>query len=182
MCGIALGYALGIGESDALIQAGTGLPANCTEVQPPVARKDVVRVFNEASYSWEELPDNRGRVVYIKATGDAVEVEALGALSDEVTTLAYPGPYYRWVGKSWRLDDKAQRAGMIADAQAMRFQLLEQANKAIAPLQAAIDLDMATEAETAALLAWKKYLVLLNRIDPQLAPDIDWPEVPENVA
>lgn len=49
----------------------------------------------------------------------------------------------------------------------------------MAPLQDAVDLDMATETEKSALLAWKKYRVLLNRVDISNAPDIDWPEPPE---
>ncbi|MDN0004869.1 tail fiber assembly protein [Providencia stuartii] len=32
--------------------------------------------------------------------------------------------------------------------------------------------------EAAALQAWKKYRVLLNRIDTSLAPNIEWPEKP----
>ncbi|WP_334473640.1 tail fiber assembly protein [Arsenophonus sp. PmNCSU2021_1] len=60
-----------------------------------------------------------------------------------------------------------------------RDYLLEQAAKIIAPLQDAVDLDMATEAEKAALLAWKKYRVLLNRVDISTVPDIDWPELPQ---
>jgi hypothetical protein len=59
--------------------------------------------------------------------------------------------------------------------------LLDQATTAIAPLQDAVELDMATEEETAQLLAWKKYRVLLNRTDTATAPDIDWPEMPVTV-
>ncbi|WP_340608936.1 tail fiber assembly protein, partial [Xenorhabdus bharatensis] len=47
------------------------------------------------------------------------------------------------------------------------------------PLQDAVDLDMATKEEKAALLKWKKYRVLLNRVDCSTAPDIVWPEQPE---
>lgn len=57
--------------------------------------------------------------------------------------------------------------------------LLEQAAKIIAPLQDAVDLNVATKAEKAALLAWKKYRVLLNRVDISSAPDIEWPEEPQ---
>ncbi|WP_406704889.1 tail fiber assembly protein [Sodalis sp.] len=58
--------------------------------------------------------------------------------------------------------------------------LLDKAARVIAPLQDAVDLDIATEAEKSALLAWKKYRVLLNRVDISTAPDIDWPEPPES--
>uniref|UniRef100_A0A1A9VZ06 Bacteriophage P22 tailspike N-terminal domain-containing protein n=1 Tax=Glossina brevipalpis TaxID=37001 RepID=A0A1A9VZ06_9MUSC len=58
--------------------------------------------------------------------------------------------------------------------------LLDKAARVIAPLQDAVDLDMATGGEKAALLAWKKYRVLLNRVDITQAPDIDWPEPPDS--
>ncbi|MBD2792770.1 tail fiber assembly protein [Xenorhabdus sp. CUL] len=56
---------------------------------------------------------------------------------------------------------------------------LSQAANAITPLQYAVDLDMATDGELAALTAWKRYCVLLNRVDCSAAPDIDWPKAPE---
>lgn len=59
-----------------------------------------------------------------------------------------------------------------------RRMALEAAASAIAPLQDAIDLDIASDAERDALQAWKKYRVEINRVDPNNAPDIDWPEAP----
>ncbi|SVK54566.1 Caudovirales tail fibre assembly protein [Acinetobacter baumannii] len=52
------------------------------------------------------------------------------------------------------------------------------ASKALAPLQDADDLGMATEEEAAQLKRWKIYRVQLSRINPQDAPDIDWPVAP----
>ncbi|KLU15338.1 MULTISPECIES: tail fiber assembly protein [Xenorhabdus] len=57
--------------------------------------------------------------------------------------------------------------------------LMNIARDKIAPLQDAIDLDMATNAEKSALTEWRKYRVLLNRVDCSTAPDIQWPEQPE---
>ncbi|MGG2140372.1 tail fiber assembly protein [Symbiopectobacterium sp. RP] len=45
------------------------------------------------------------------------------------------------------------------------------------PLQDAVDLDMATDEEKAALTEWQKYVVLLSRVDVN-ATDIEWPEQP----
>ncbi|MDA4396305.1 tail fiber assembly protein, partial [Escherichia coli] len=42
-------------------------------------------------------------------------------------------------------------------------------------------LEIATEEEKALLAAWKKYRVLLNRVDTSTAPDIEWPEEPDTV-
>ncbi|MER2473647.1 tail fiber assembly protein [Photorhabdus laumondii] len=58
-------------------------------------------------------------------------------------------------------------------------QFIVEASQQIAPLQDAVDLGIATQEEEAALLVWKKYRVMLNRIDISLAPDIEWPEQPK---
>ena len=39
-------------------------------------------------------------------------------------------------------------------------------------------LQIATEEEASLLEAWKKYRVLLNRVDISIAPDIEWHAVP----
>nr|WP_329881767.1 tail fiber assembly protein [Xenorhabdus bovienii] len=56
---------------------------------------------------------------------------------------------------------------------------LSQAATALAPLQYAVDLNMATDSEQTMLTEWKKYCVLLNRVDCSTAPDIQWPEPPK---
>lgn len=66
----------------------------------------------------------------------------------------------------------------IAEAGHQKQMLLSEAAEAIAPLQDAVDLDIATDEEIALLKEWRKYRVLLNRIDTSLAPDIDWPQNP----
>ncbi|MNG08838.1 Caudovirales tail fiber assembly protein [compost metagenome] len=54
------------------------------------------------------------------------------------------------------------------------------ADKAIAPLQDAVDIDDATEAEVLLLKAWKKYRVALNRVPEQAGypATIEWPVAP----
>ncbi|MFD2641876.1 tail fiber assembly protein [Pseudomonas japonica] len=54
------------------------------------------------------------------------------------------------------------------------------ADAAIVPLQDAIDLDEATEAELALLKEWKRYRVALNRLpeQPGYPATIDWPVPP----
>ncbi|HAW2300186.1 TPA: tail fiber assembly protein [Escherichia coli] len=42
-------------------------------------------------------------------------------------------------------------------------------------------MEIATEEETLLQEAWKKYLVLLNRVDTSTAPDIEWPEEPDTM-
>ncbi|KFA85882.1 tail fiber assembly protein [Enterobacter sp. EGD-HP1] len=70
----------------------------------------------------------------------------------------------------------------IAQAEAMKQQLMADTSSIIAPLQDAVDIGEATDAEVSSLHGWKKYRVLLNRVDISKAPDIEWPELPEDVA
>ncbi|EBA2975516.1 tail fiber assembly protein [Salmonella enterica] len=56
--------------------------------------------------------------------------------------------------------------------------LMQEANTMISTLQDAADFTMATAEETAALTEWKKYRVLVNRVDT-LNPD--WPEKPSQL-
>ncbi|MBI0732212.1 tail fiber assembly protein [Escherichia coli] len=66
----------------------------------------------------------------------------------------------------------------MGQAEETKNSLMQAANEHIAPLQDAVDLEIATEEEASLLAAWKKYRVLLNRVDTSVAPDIEWPAVP----
>ena len=67
---------------------------------------------------------------------------------------------------------------LIAHAEQQKSNLITEASQTIPTLQDAVDLEMATDDEKTQLLEWKKYRILLNRIDTALAPDIEWPEKP----
>lgn len=76
-------------------------------------------------------------------------------------------------------EQKEEVASQKAANIAMKVSLMATANQTISVLQDAVDLEMATDEETAALLAWKKYRVLLSRIDANTADDVSWPKEPE---
>ncbi|MFS7184074.1 tail fiber assembly protein [Serratia proteamaculans] len=56
---------------------------------------------------------------------------------------------------------------------------LNLAAKEIAPLKDAVELDIATPVELELLRTWMLYRVMLSRVDPGTAPDIDWPQPPQ---
>lgn len=64
-------------------------------------------------------------------------------------------------------------------AEGEKSRLIREAGEAIAVLQDADELGMATEDELSALTRWKRYRVILNRLDISTAPDIEWPEKPD---
>ncbi|HFQ7062200.1 TPA: tail fiber assembly protein, partial [Citrobacter freundii] len=107
-----------------------------------------------------------------------VVIEKLGALPDNVVSVAPDGEYVKWDGAKWIHDAEAEKTFRQGQAAQEKANLLIIATSTIAPLQDAVDMDMATEDEAARLLAWKKYRVMLNRVKPEDAPDITWPELP----
>lgn len=94
-----------------------------------------------------------------------------------------PTPYHTWDDQNnkWVISDeglKSQKVDQVQFAAQMKAQLMAGATKQIDPLQDAVDLDMATDEEKMQLTAWRKYRVLLNRVDASTAPDITWPSIP----
>lgn len=99
-----------------------------------------------------------------KYTGAAPEGKRLGAdKKGNPTWLDIPPP---------------PKEQLIVEAEAQKQALIAEAATAIAPLQDAVDLDMATPEEESALKEWKIYRVLLSRVDTSTAPDITWPVKP----
>ncbi len=64
---------------------------------------------------------------------------------------------------------------LIAEAEYQKQALLNEATAAIAPLQDAVDLGIATDAEREQLKAWKEYRVEVNRVNVRLGMSINWP-------
>ncbi|MEW5621396.1 tail fiber assembly protein [Pseudomonas putida] len=79
-------------------------------------------------------------------------------------------------------DEKAQAAAeqLLVAATADLAQHRAAADAAIAPLQDAVELEEATEAEAALLVEWKRYRIALSRLPEQegYPTEIDWPAPP----
>ncbi|AIX49338.1 hypothetical protein PSNIH1_03320 [Pantoea sp. PSNIH1] len=71
------------------------------------------------------------------------------------------------------------QAAEIEEAKAKKQALMNEAGDKIKPLGDAVDLEIATDDETASYTAWRKYRVMLSRIDTSAAPDIIWPDKPQ---
>lgn len=67
---------------------------------------------------------------------------------------------------------------LIAQAEQQKAALKATADAEIEWRQDAVDAGIAMEEETTALAEWKKYRVLLMRIDTSKSPDIEWPTAP----
>ncbi|MHA6312398.1 tail fiber assembly protein [Pantoea sp. S-LA4] len=67
---------------------------------------------------------------------------------------------------------------IISQAEDKRSRLRADADTIIQPLQDANDLGIATDDEASQLIAWKKYCVMLMRMNTEDAENIIWPEQP----
>lgn len=160
------------------LPVGVGLPAFSYSDKPEQPADGLAIVRSADDLSWETVEDNRGMTVYSTATREPRTVTELGALADDVTLLV-PGAYDVWNGKKWVTDEDAQRLAETESARQELTRRLSAADSAIATLQDAVTLEMATEEETQRLELWKKYRVLLSRVDVTAAPDIEWPVAPD---
>jgi len=70
------------------------------------------------------------------------------------------------------------REESVSEAEQMKTTLLTEATMVINSLQDAVDLEIASDDEQNLLTVWKKYRVMLIRVDVSLAPVISWPKKP----
>ncbi|EAB4400593.1 tail fiber assembly protein [Salmonella enterica subsp. enterica serovar Montevideo] len=166
-----------IGAGDAYIPPHTGLPANCTDIAPPDIPASHIAVFDAETETWNLKEDHRGETVYDKTTGNPVYISEPGPMPENVTSVSPGGGYKKWDSKAkvWVNDEAAEAAARLREAEGTKNRLLQIASEKIAPLQDAVDLGEATDKEKASLLAWRKYRVLVNRVDTS---NPDWPEQP----
>lgn len=154
-----------IGASDAYIPARTGLPAHCTDISPPEIPENMAAVFD--GNVWSVLQDHRGKTVYDTDTGESIFIEKLGALPVNTVSIATTGEFVKWDGKKWVHDSDAEKANAVRTANEQKITYINEATKVINTLQDAIELEMATNQEREKLIEWKKYRVLLMRVNTE---------------
>lgn len=158
---------------------GVGIAAGSYTDKPAELDDNTKAIRRTADGSaWEVVDDLRGQLAYSTETGEASTVDFIGPLPDGWTLLAPATPFDKWDGDKWVTDTDAQHAAEVAAAQAKLETLNQEADDIIEQLKRAVKYDMATEEEKLRLEAWEKYSVLVSRINPEDAPDIDWPEKP----
>ncbi len=73
---------------------------------------------------------------------------------------------------------EATHESLVAQAEYQRSVLRTRAESEISWRQDAVDADIATDEETEKLAEWKKYRVMLMRVDTSRASKIEWPVIP----
>lgn len=143
---------------------------------------DVQHHFNEKTL--KIVFDSRG--IIHSASYDASSLWPIDAFVAEISASDIPDKFPLPIkGLDWQFNGKeieprtytAEQLKIQAKYEKDAF--LNQAAKEIAPLKDAADLNIATPGELEHLKTWMLYRVMLSRVDPGLAPDIDWPQPPQ---
>ncbi|MDF7667461.1 tail fiber assembly protein [Orbaceae bacterium ESL0727] len=156
---------------------GVGLPAGAY-LDAPKAVDDGKAIVRDGK-KWIYLNDYRGQTIYSTETGKESTQNNIGDIPANYTLLAPTSEFDSWDGEKWLLDTAKQHQHEVDIAAQQKNELISEATDKISYLQDAVDADIATSEEVAALANWKKYRVLLNRINVDNAPDITWTEKPE---
>ncbi|MCB5650333.1 tail fiber assembly protein, partial [Bifidobacterium breve] len=75
----------------------------------------------------------------------------------------------KWDGVAWENDEEAEKLCRIREAEEKKARLIQEATDNIAILQDAVNLEIATNEENSQLDSWRKYRVLVSRIDTSTA-------------
>lgn len=169
-----------LSQTTEFLPVGVSVPANACTDKPLAAKSGYVVCRNSKLTGWEYLADHRGETVWNVRTGAEHQITVPGDYPPDTTIYSPSTPYDTWNGERWVTDKTQKKAAEIAGANATKAALIKNASVKIVPLQDAVELDMATDEEKSRYDAWRKYRVLLTRVDTSQAPDISWPEPPED--
>ena len=156
---------------------GVGLPANAY-LEAPQSVKDNQAIIHDGQ-QWIYPKDLRGTKIYSIETGGETILQEVGEIPDGFTELKPTSEFDSWDGKKWQFDKNKQHQYEVNQASIKKNQLLSEAASQLSYLQDAVDSQIASEQETQLLVEWKKYRVLVNRIDIEQAPNIEWPNQPK---
>ncbi|EOX0621141.1 tail fiber assembly protein [Escherichia coli] len=169
-----------ISTSTEYLAVGVGIPA-CSCLDAPGTHKAGYAICRSVDLnSWEYVPDHRGEVVYSTETGDTKEITVPGDYPENTTTIAPLTPYDKWDGEKWVTDTEAQHSAALDAAEALRQSLINAAMASISLIQLKLQAGRKlTQAETTRLNAVLDYIDAVTATDTSTAPDVIWPELPE---
>ena len=147
--------------------------ATLAKLLPPynmtVASVAQMEGISEATlYNWR----NQAKTGLLTITG-------LGDYPDNVTILKALTPYDSWSGSEWITDDGAQKNAQVVEAQQKKASLLDEAQSTIGLWQTELQPGIIRDDDKISLIAWMKYIQVLNAVNISTAPDIGWPVKPE---
>ncbi|EPA0049684.1 tail fiber assembly protein [Escherichia coli] len=169
-----------ISTSTEYLAVGVGIPA-CSCLDAPGTHKAGYAICRSVDLnSWEYVPDHRGEVVYSTETGDTKEITVPGDYPENTTTIAPLTPYDEWDGEKWVTDTEAQHSAAVGAAEAQRQSLIDTAMASISLIQLKLQAGRKLmQTENTRLNAVLDYIDAVTATDTSTAPDVIWPELPE---
>ncbi|EOW20995.1 tail fiber assembly protein [Escherichia coli] len=169
-----------ISTSTEYLAVGVGIPA-CSCLDAPGTHKAGYAICRSVDLnSWEYVPDHRGEVVYSTETGDTKEITVPGDYPENTTTIAPLTPYDKWDGEKWVTDTEAQHSAAVGAAEAQRQSLIDTAMASISLIQLKLQAGRKLmQTENTRLNAVLNYIDAVTATDTSTAPDVIWPELPE---
>lgn len=129
-------------------------------------------VINTILWDIEDQPDYD----YGKDSG----VEAVEVVKGNAVDIGYLYSKGKLSAPPLTEEQKAEiESRQIASNLSLKELLLSEATQRRDILQDAVDMEEATDEETTALPLWKKYRIMLSRIDANTADAITWPTKPD---
>ncbi|MBY4887670.1 tail fiber assembly protein [Pantoea sp. DY-15] len=165
------------GESDEFLAQGVGIPANSTTDAPPGVKSGKVSVF--LNNAWVQADDHRGETVYDIESREPTEITLPGEYPAGTTPLKPATEFDIWSGKAWKTDTKAQKAAAVSSATLEKASRISEANSFTQVWQTQLMLDIITDTDRLALIAWMKYIQAVQKVDTTSIEEINWPEKPD---
>lgn len=159
------------------IMAGTGIPGFTTLTPPQAVKAGFARVFSGGK--WTNVDDLRGTTVYSTEDGSASTVNYLGKIAAGFVAVAPSSPFDTWNGKKWVTDTAARQASEVAQAEAQRVLLLDNADEIMRDWRDELALGAISDSDRVKLVAWLDYKKQLKALDTTQSPPLIWPDEPE---
>ncbi|CAI1157112.1 Caudovirales tail fibre assembly protein [Serratia quinivorans] len=152
------------------------LPEWAVTVAPPTAEPGHAVLYT--ADAWQQIEDRTGQTYYTADGRPQAVPDAYFILPPDCTFTPPVTPWDQWDGEQWVTDTAAQQRAAVEQAAQRRQQLRQQADQQIELLNDAAEAGISEEGDDQRLANWKKYRVLLSRVDIGQAPDIPWPALP----
>ncbi|MBW3470545.1 MULTISPECIES: tail fiber assembly protein [Proteus] len=148
--------------------------------EPPLPKKENQAVRRrEDGNAWEIVDDYRDSVAYDTQTKQPIMIDFIGSLPETLTLLKPTSQFDKWNGKKWVTDEQAIKKAQINLVAKQKEELSKEAEARIVQLERKVRLELATDEDKALLTEWEIYTVKLGDVNPELAPDIEFPQKPE---
>lgn len=169
---------MGATMENVMFDVSLQLGAYLDEPKLPKKENQAIRRKIDGS-AWEIVDDYRGLVAYNTQTKQSIMIDFIGSLPDTLTLLKPSSEFDKWNGESWVADERAIKEAQINSAKKQKAELSQEAESRIIQLERKVKLEMASDDEVGLLKSWEIYTVKLDDVNPELAPEIEWPQKPE---